>query len=102
MRTLLAFAAIAALAACGQQSTTATTETPDATTASIEGAAPAQSGAALSEADARSRVETAGYTDITGLTQNPDGSWNATATRDGAALSVVIDGQGNVSVAGPA
>jgi hypothetical protein len=93
MRTLLAAAAVAALAACGQ---TTTVEEP-ATTAEAPAPAPAPTVIVLTESDARTRLETAGYTNITGLTQNADGTWTATGTRDGATTQLSI-GEGGVTV----
>jgi putative membrane protein len=94
MRTALAILAIAALAACNQE--TATTDTPD-TTAQLEAPAPAPTVVMITESDARTRAETAGYTDVTGLTQNADGSWTATGTRDGQTTQLSI-GEGGVTV----
>jgi hypothetical protein len=94
MRTLLAIVAVAALAGCGQQATT--TEAPD-TTVEVQTPAPAPTVVVLTEGDARTRAETAGYTNITGLTQNADGTWTATGTRDGATTQLSI-GEGGVTV----
>ncbi|MGQ0532612.1 MAG: hypothetical protein ACT4OF_07975 [Caulobacteraceae bacterium] len=90
MRTLLAVAAVAALAACGQTATT----TPDTT---AEAPAPAPTVIVLTESDARMRAEGAGYTNITGLTQNADGTWTATGTREGTTTQLSI-GEGGVTV----
>lgn len=91
MRTLLAIAAVAALAAC----------TPPATTepATTEAEAPALAPTVivLTESDARTRAEGAGYTNITGLTQNADGTWTATGTREGTTTQLSI-GEGGVTV----
>jgi hypothetical protein len=91
MRTLLAVAAVAvALSACGQTATDATTDTA----AEMPAPAPAASIVMITESDARARIESAGYTDVTGLVQNADGTWSATATRDGAATQVTISDAG--------
>jgi uncharacterized lipoprotein YajG len=89
MRTLIVIAAVAALAACSQE--TATTEAP-ATTA--EAPAPAPTVVVLTESDARTRAETAGYTNITGLVQNADGTWSATGTMNGTATQITISDSG--------
>jgi hypothetical protein len=97
MRTFVISAALLAIAACSQE----TRETPD-TTADIDSTAPtttttppaSPSMSAMIETDARSRIEAAGYTNITGLTQSPDGTWTATATRDGQTTQVVVDQTG--------
>jgi hypothetical protein len=90
MRTVLAIAAVAALAACGQT----TTVEPPAEPAVVEAPAPAPTVIVLTEADARTRAETAGYTNITGLVQNPDGTWTATGTQGGATTSITITDTG--------
>lgn len=86
MRMLIAVAALAAVAACSPEPAPA----PDATIAE----APAPTVIVLTEADARTRLETDGYTNITGLVQNPDGSWSATGTRNGQATQVTVSDSG--------
>lgn len=92
MRMILAIAALSLAAACGQ-TTTVEDETPDTTI--VEAPAPAI--VVLTEQDARSRVEASGYTDVSGLVQNADGSWSATAMRDGQSTTLTI-GEDGVSV----
>lgn len=94
MRIIIAIAALAALAACGQSTTV---ETPPDTTAEIETPAPAPTVVIVTESDARMRAEGAGYTNITGVTQNADGTWSATGTRDGTTTQLSI-GEGGVTV----
>jgi len=93
MRTLIAVAAIAALAACGQTTTTETT--PETTTTEVTTPAPV---IVITETDARTRLETDGYTNVTGLVQNPDGTWSATGTRNGETTQVTIGENGVSSV----
>ncbi|MGD9966603.1 MAG: hypothetical protein AB7T59_08800 [Hyphomonadaceae bacterium] len=95
MRAIFIAAAIAALAACSQETTT--TETPDTTAEAPAPAPAAPTVVVLTEPDARAQIEAAGYTNVTGLTQNPDGSWSATGTRDGATTQLTI-GEGGVQV----
>jgi putative membrane protein len=89
MRALFIAAAIAAIAACSQETTT--TDAP-ATTA--EAPAPAPTVVMITESDARTRAESAGYTNITGLTQNADGTWSATGTMNGTASQITISDSG--------
>ena len=96
MRTALIVAALAALAACGQ---TTTTEAP-AEPATVE--TPAPTVIVLTEADARTRAEGAGYTNVTGLVQNADGSWTATGTQNGATTSITINDMGVTAATTPA
>jgi len=93
MRIIIAAAALAALAACSQETTTTT---PPDTTADVTTPAPGPSPTVimLTESDARTRLETAGYTDVTGLMQNPDGTWSATATNNGQTTQVTISDSG--------
>lgn len=95
MRTLIAIAALAALAACSQETTT--DATPDTTTVETTTPAPAPAPVMITESDARTRLETAGYTNVTGLMQNADGTWSATGTREGATTQVTI-GESGVTV----
>jgi hypothetical protein len=88
MRFVLVIAAFAALAACSQETTTSQTETTTE--------APAAPASTIAEADAISRAEAAGYTNIVDLAPNPDGSWSATGTKDGAAVQITITDAGAV------
>lgn len=97
MRTVFAIAALAALAACGQ-----TTTVEPAEPATVEAPAPAPTVIVLTEADARTRAEGAGYTNVTGFVQNPDGSWTATGTQNGATTSITITDAGVTAATTPA
>lgn len=97
MRALFIVAAIVALAACSQETQTEDADTSE-TMSEVQAPPPAPPTViVLTESDARTRIEAAGYTDVTGLTQNPDGSWSATATRDGQVTQLTV-GEGGVSV----
>jgi hypothetical protein len=101
MRTLLAIAAATALAACGQ--TTTVDDTTDDSAAVTEPVAPPPPAVVtITEADARTRAEAAGYTNITGLVQNPDGSWTATGTREGTTTQISVSSGGVTVVTAPA
>lgn len=89
MRTILVIAVLATLAACGQPASTET-DTPVADAAAHD-AAPAS---AMPEADAVAAATAAGYTDVVDLAPNPDGSWSATGTKDGAATQITISASG--------
>ena len=90
MRTVLSLAVLA-LAACSPPAETTTTDT---TTATETPAPAAPTVIMITEADARSQLEAAGYTDITALTQNADGAWSATATKDGQSTTVTVSDSG--------
>ena len=98
MRTLIVLAAIAALAACQQE--TKVDDAPDVA-ATEAPAAPPPTIITITEADARGRIEAQGYTNVTGLVQNPDGSWSATATREGTATQVSVGPNGVTVVTAP-
>ena len=50
----------------------------------------------FTEAQARSRIEKAGYTDVGKLTKNSNGIWQGTATKDGQKVEIGLDYKGNV------
>lgn len=100
MRTLIAIAALVAVAACQQETKV---EDPAADTADVTTpTAPPPATITVTEADARSQIEAQGYTNVTGLMQNPDGSWSATATREGTATQVSVGPNGVTVVTTPA
>lgn len=51
----------------------------------------------FTEGQARSAIEEQGYTNIGPMTQDEQGLWTATATRDGAQTTVSVDYKGVVS-----
>lgn len=97
---ILMIAAVAALTAAGVSACGQTTEVQPAEPAAIApDPLPPAPTLTLTETDARTRIEGAGYTNVTALTQAPDGTWTATGTQNGASVNVVIDSTGAVSVA---
>jgi hypothetical protein len=48
------------------------------------------------EGQAKSRIETGGYTNVSGLKKDDQGVWRAKATKDGKSVDVSLDFQGNV------
>lgn len=51
----------------------------------------------FTEGQARSRIESAGFTNVTGLTKDNDGIWRGTASKDGKSMSVGFDYKGNLA-----
>ena len=51
----------------------------------------------FTEGQAKSRIESAGFSDVTGLTKDNQGIWRGKATKNGAAVSVSLDFKGNVT-----
>jgi putative membrane protein len=66
-----------------------TTDTPDA-------AAPGPGANSFTEAQAKSRIEGAGYSDVSALAKDDNGIWRGQANKDGKIVSVALDFQGNV------
>jgi len=48
--------------------------------------------------EAQSRLEKAGYSNISGLKLDQDGLWQAQATRDGQTVNVALDYKGDIAV----
>lgn len=100
MRTIIAVAALSLAAACGQ-TTTVEDATPDTTVVETPAPAPPPTVVMITEADARTRAEGAGYTNVTGLVQNPDGTWSATGTMNGTATQITINESGVMVATAP-
>ncbi len=81
------------------QTTTPTTngDTPAVATPDSQNAtAPVEGANSFTEAQAKERLEAAGYTGLTGLKLDDKGLWTATAMKDGKSTMVVLDYQGNI------
>ena len=50
----------------------------------------------FTESQAKSRIEAAGFTGVSGLTKDNDGVWRGTAMKEGKNVEVSLDYQGNV------
>ena len=53
----------------------------------------------FTEGQAKSRIEDAGYSNVTGLKKDDNGVWRGRASKGGAAVNVSVDFQGNVNSA---
>jgi len=98
--TIAAAALISAVATASFAQTTPSAEgdTPAvATPDSQNPAAPVAGANSFTEAQAKERIEEAGYTDVKGLKLDDKGVWQATAMKDGKSVSVTLDYQGNVT-----
>jgi hypothetical protein len=58
--------------------------------------APVAGANSFTEAQAKSHIEAAGYSGVSGLTKDKDGVWRGKASKAGTSMSVSIDFQGNV------
>ena len=74
---------------------------PDASTPAVASpntdnpGAPAAGANSFTEGQAKSRIEAAGYSNVSGLTKK-DGIWRGKALKGGSAVDVALDYQGNV------
>ena len=58
--------------------------------------APAAGSNSFTEAQAKSSMEKAGYSNVSGLIKDKDGIWRGTASKGSATVNVALDYQGNV------
>lgn len=58
--------------------------------------APVAGANSFTEAQAKDRIEKAGYAAVTGLKLDDKGVWQASATKDGKPAKVSLDYQGNI------
>jgi hypothetical protein len=103
MRNSFVVGAILALVASG-----AVAQKPDTPAASgpqnpaISGSTPKQGEApvkgrnSFNEGEAKSRIESNGFSDVSGLAKDDDGVWRGKAMKDGRRVEVSLDYQGNV------
>jgi len=58
--------------------------------------APVAGANSFTEGQAKSRIESKGYTNVSGLKKDAKGVWRGTAMRDGKSVDVSLDFEGNV------
>jgi hypothetical protein len=46
---------------------------------------------------AKSKIEAAGYSNVSGLRKDSKGTWQGKAVRDGSTVTIVLDKTGNVT-----
>jgi hypothetical protein len=107
MRRLLTTAVITVLAgaavAGGASAQTATPPAnPNASTPAVSSpnannpGAPAAGANSFTEGQAKSRIEGAGYSNVSGLVKDKDGIWRGKASKEGKIVDIGLDYQGNV------
>jgi len=98
MRTLIiAASAVAFFASSALAQTTTDPKTPAvATPETTNPAAPVAGANSFTEAQAKERIEKAGFTNVSDLVKNKDGIWEGSAMRGEAKVQVSLDFQGNV------
>src|SRR4051794_32498090 len=57
---------------------------------------PAKGANSFTDGEARRRIESNGYTEVTGLQKDADGIWHGTAKKGGTTVKVWLDYKGNV------
>ena len=93
MRLLTLLAALAI-------STSALAQTPAVKSPSANNpAAPVPGANSFTEGQAKSKIEDAGYTNVTELKKDDNGVWRGKASKSGSATAVSVDFQGNVNSA---
>jgi len=60
--------------------------------------APVAGANSFTEGQAKARIESRGYASVSGLAKDRNGLWRGKAMRDGKAVNVTLDYQGNVTV----
>jgi putative membrane protein len=60
-------------------------------------AAPVPGANSFTEGQAKSRIEGAGYTEVSGLRKDDNGVWTGSAKKGGQSVTVKVDFQGNVT-----
>ena len=79
-------------------STTAFAQTPAVKSPSANNpAAPVPGANSFTENQAKSRIEGAGYTNVTALKKDDNGVWTGSANKGGKTVVVKVDFQGNVT-----
>lgn len=94
-----AFVAVSALAAAAQTTPAPSTDgnTPAVATPDTKNpTAPVAGANSFTEGQAKDRIEQAGYSAVSGLKLDDKGIWQASATKDGKAVMVSLDYQGNI------
>ena len=61
--------------------------------------APVAGSNSFTEGQAKSKIEAAGFGNVSGLKKDDKGIWRGQASKDGSATSVSLDFQGNVNAA---
>jgi hypothetical protein len=106
-QTALAFAfstaiGIATVGGAYSQQTTTPPSTPITPPVTMPAPTPPAAGApvaganSFTETQAKARLETQGFTAVSGLTKDKDGIWRGKATKAGRGLNVSVDYQGNI------
>jgi hypothetical protein len=95
MKKLILASLIATATSVGAMAQTATTS-PAPTPAPADANAPLPGANSFTEAQAKSRLEANGYTNVMDLKKDDNGVWKGKATNAGASVNVSVDYRGNI------
>ncbi|SDR45392.1 hypothetical protein SAMN05444161_8717 [Rhizobiales bacterium GAS191] len=74
-----------------------TSTTPPVAPKAMNAAAPVKGANSFTEAQAKDRIEKAGFTSVSALTKDDNGIWRGKASKSGGMVEVALDYQGNVT-----
>jgi hypothetical protein len=95
----VAFVSVSVLSAFAQTAPAANSNgnTPAVATPDTKNpTAPVEGANSFTESQAKDRIEKAGYTGVKDLSKDDKGVWNAKGMKDGKAVSIALDYQGNI------
>lgn len=102
MRTMIFAAALLGASALSAVAQTSATPSNDANTPAVatpgtkNPTAPVAGHNSFTQAQAKERMEKAGYSGVTALKLDDKGVWQSSAMKDGKSVSVTLDYQGNI------
>lgn len=102
MKNMILAAALVGASALTAAAQTAPAPSTDAKTPAVampdttNPAAPVAGANSFTEAQAKDRIEKAGFSEVKNLTKDDNGIWMAAGMKDGKAVMVALDYQGNV------
>jgi hypothetical protein len=105
MRSLIVIAALASLTAgpsfaqygVREPSAPPATQSELGTPPTATRSATPDPGPAVTETQAKSRIEDQGFTNVSGLKKDAKGEWNARAMKDGKPVQLSLDTQGHIT-----
>ncbi len=102
MRAMIFAAALAGASVTAAVAQTTPTPSIDGNTPAVatpdtkNPTAPVAGANSFTEAQAKERIEKAGYSGVSGLKLDDKGVWQASATKDGKPVKISLDYQGNI------
>ena len=93
---LLGASALSAFAQTAPATTTDGNTPAIATPDSNNATAPVEGANSFTEGQAKDRIEKAGYTEVKDLNKDDKGIWMASGMKDGKAVMIALDYQGNI------